>query len=62
MPMKIESPAAGGTASGAKSKADEAPMKEYLIQRRAAMLARVLGVSIHAAATIEALAFPEVAR
>lgn len=69
MPHKMETPLAGGTANGAKIKAVEASMKSYQIspapatlsRLRAAHVSRRLGVSDHAAMTIAALHFPEVA-
>ena len=60
MPHKMETPPAGDTANGANLKASEASMREYLNRPaaatlsplRAAHIARLLGDSDQAAATI----------
>lgn len=65
MTHKMETPPAGGTANGAKFKAVEASVKSYQIspapatlsRLRAAHIARLLGVSDQAAATIAAAYF-----
>lgn len=65
MTPKMETPPAGGTANGAKFKADEASMPNYrsrpvfatLPRIRAAHVARLFGVSDQAAATIASLGF-----
>ncbi len=70
MTPKIESPAAGGTASGAKSKADDASMRDYpnrlapatLPRLRAAHVAQLCGLSSQRATMVAAFIFAEAAQ